>query len=220
MFFKNKRAEAASWSLIIIVAIVAVVGIVLMTTNGSLTGKATAPGTGGGTTDATGLARECIVDLYGSAGQIPKSGVSKASVDDAVAECVKARGGQIVTGGTCDPNSADGCSNTFSSEGQDPDASSTWAIYDVLDSTGTSVVGEMYVTTDGQVIGSEGCKPGDVICEPRKMSCAREVVSRYIPGPFDCPTARMMMSEILFTCAGSPIAVRECPEPPVVIDPK
>jgi len=87
MFFKNKKAET-SWSLIVIVALVAVVGIALMATNGSLTGKATAaPGTGTSLTKNIDVANACNAKLNGGA-QLAKAGASAATVDDAALDCL------------------------------------------------------------------------------------------------------------------------------------
>ena len=134
---------------------------------------ATSPGTGGGITSATNLARECIIDLYGGVANVPRRGVAQASVDDTIAQCVKARGGQIVTGGQCDASSTDGCSNTFADTGQDPDSDPVAIIFDVLDASGV-VIGDLFVTQGAQVLGSSAggnCIPSGECLEDKTGVC-------------------------------------------------
>ena len=236
---KSIAGVKITWFIIgaVVAALVAWI-IVASTSPAQVAGQATSPGTGGGITNATGLASDCIVDLYGGAAQVPKKGASKVSVDDTVSQCVKARGGQIVTGGTCDADSADGCSNTFSFDGQDPDSDQIFAIFDVLNDTGL-VIGDMFVTAGGQVLGlGAGCVPesqcdllgqlclaGECsvngVCTPictggggppiELVRCAQEKVNNCIAKfGTGCSAGACIQASIVTDCVGLFVQAREC----------
>ena len=198
MFFKNKKAET-SWSLIVIVALVAVVGIALMATNGSLTGKATAaPGTGTSLTKNIDVANACNAKLNGGA-QLAKAGASAATVDDAALDCLKSAGGSA-SGGQCDVG-ADNCCNTFALD-SDPDCTSILDTFDLLDANSYPTGEYFTVTNDAQVIASAGAGGGVV--------CAKDQVDFCFinyPGK-GCELGSCIQKNIMDTCVGLSIAPR------------
>lgn len=225
------KSSSLGWIIIAIVAIVAIVGLVLLV-NGNITGKATvAPGTGTAITSNIDLANACNVKLYGAGVQLAKPGAKSAVVDDAALSCVQASGG-TGTGGTCDPASADGCSSSYSLN-LDPDADPTVAVFDVLASGGTTVESTFYLTQNGQVLGLKptGCCIENGVCKPTTgtticqlcdcgsnvgSNCAKPIIDSY-KKPLTCESAKLMAGEILSKCVGFDIALRLCPEPPIVV---
>ena len=196
MFFKNKKAET-SWSLIVIVALVAVVGIALMATNGSLTGKATASGTRTITEDVA-LANACNAKLNGDGAQLAKAG-TRAAVDDAALNCIQSAGGSS-SEGQCDVG-ADNCCNTFALN-SDPDCTSVLDTFDLLDANSYPTGEYFTVTNDAQVIASAGAGGGVV--------CAKDQVDFCFinyPGK-GCELGSCIQKNIMDTCVGLSIAPR------------
>ncbi len=193
------------WIIVAIIAIVAIVGLVLLFKGGGLTGNAASSGTDGKVTDATDLAKGCIVDLYGDAAQFPKVETKEVSVDDAISKCVKERGRQTIKGGKCDPNLLDGCSATFSSAGQDPDSDPQIAIFDVFDRSTKVITDTFFVTEGGQILG--------VGTNPDIMPCMKSAFAGC-PLLEGCERGRCMAEYAISNCAGFSVLRRGCPNSP------
>jgi len=135
-----------------------------------LQAQVTSPGKGTARTGNIALANECNSKIHGSGAQLAKADSLAATVDDATLNCVELAGGSG-TGGPC-LIGEDGCSNTFSDPGVDPDNDPVIADLDLVDlDTYLPNGGKIKITRGGQVVATPG--PGGPI--DQRYLCAKNV---------------------------------------------